>query len=118
VDREDVPWVNLCFQAGCHTLRDIVTEVARPSIASAITSEKAIHVTRAEYDDACETLSGSGVPLKADREESWSDFVSMRGQYNTFLIALANLVYAPKAPWSSDRTLGIAPARLMRLGPG
>ncbi len=111
-------WVNLCFQAGCHTLRDIVTEVARLSIASAITSEKAIHVTRAEYDDACETLSGSGVPLKADREESWSDFVSMRGQYDTFLIALANLVYAPKAPWSSDRTLGIAPARLMRLGPG
>ncbi len=118
MDREDVPWVNLCFQAGCHTLRDIVTEVARPSIASAITSEKAIHVTRTEYYDACETLSGSGVPLKADREESWSDFVSMRGQYNTFLIALANLVYAPKAPWSSDRTLGFAPARLMRLGPG
>src|SRR6478672_2757062 len=28
VDREDVPWVHLCFQAGCRTLRDIVTEVA------------------------------------------------------------------------------------------
>ena len=75
-------------------------------------------MTRAEYDAACETLSGSGVPLKADREESWRVFVSMRGQYDTFLIALANLVYAPKAPWSSDRTLGIAPAKIMRLGPG
>src|SRR5438876_4965915 len=118
VDREDVPWVHLCFQAGCHTLKDIVTEVARPSIASTLASEKAIHVTRAEYDAAYETLSGSGVPLKTDREESWRAFVSMRGQYDTFLIALANLVYAPKAPWSSDRTLGIAPAKLMRLGPG
>ena len=118
VDREDVPWVHLCFQAGCRTLRDIVTEVARSSIASALASEKAIHMTRAEYDAACETLSNSGVPLKADREESWRDFVNMRGQYDTFLIALANLVYAPKAPWSSDRTLGIAPGKLMRLGPG
>jgi hypothetical protein len=118
VNREDDPWVKLCFQAGCRTLRDIVTEVARPSIALALASEKAIHVTRAEYDDACETLSSSGVPLKEDREESWRVFVSMRSQYDTFLIALANLVYAPKAPWSSDRTLGIAPGKLMRLGPG
>jgi len=99
-------------------VEDIVTDVARSSIASALASEKAIHMTRAEYDAACETVSNSGVPLKADREESWRDFVNMRGQYDTFLIALANLVYAPKAPWSSDRTLGIAPAKIMRLGPG
>ena len=99
-------------------MRDIVTDVARPSIASTIALEQVIHVARAEYDAVCETLSDSGVPLKADREESWRVFVRMRGQYDTFLIALANLVYAPKAPWSSDRTLGIAPARLMRLGSG
>ncbi len=117
VDHQDDPWVHLCFQAGCRTLRDIVTDVARPAIVSKLASEHAIHVARAEYDAACETLSGSGVPLKADQEESWRVFVSLRG-YDTFLIALANLVYAPKAPWSSDRTLGIAPARLMRLGPG
>ncbi len=79
---------------------------------------EAIHVTRAEYDAACETLSRAGVPLKADHEESWQTFVRMRSQYDTFLIALANLIYAPKAPWSSDRTLGIASVKLMRLGPG
>jgi hypothetical protein len=118
VEHQDGPWVHLCFQAGCRTLRDIVTDVARPSIVSKLVSEQAIHMTRAEYDAAYESLSGSGVPLKADREEGWRVFVSLRGQYDTFLIALANLVYAPKAPWSSDRTLGIAPAKLMRLGPG
>jgi hypothetical protein len=118
VNPEDDPWVNLCFQAGCRTLREIVTDVTRPSIATTLASEKAIHVTRAEYDAACETLSDSGVPLKADREESWRVFVSMRSQYDTFLIALANLVYAPKAPWSSDRTLGISAVKLIRLGIG
>jgi hypothetical protein len=100
VDQEDGSWVQLRFQAGCRTLRDIVTDVARPSIVSKLVSKQAIHVTRVEYDAACETLSGSGVPLKADREESWRVFMSVRGQYATFLIALANLVYAPKAPWS------------------
>jgi hypothetical protein len=42
----------------------------------------------------------------------------MRSQYDTFLIALATLVYAPKAPWSSDRSLGISAVKLMRLGIG
>ncbi len=118
VDREDDPWVNLCFHAGCRTLRDIITDLTRPSIATKLVSEKAIHVARAEYDAACETLSNSGVPLKADREESWRVFVSMRSQYDSFLIVLANLVYAPKATWSSDRTLGISALKLMRLGTG
>ncbi len=118
VDRKDDPWVFLCFQAGCRTLRDIVTDLTKPSIVPALAPVQAIHVTRAEYDAACETLRDSGVPLKEDREESWRVFVNMRSQYDIILIALANLVYAPKAPWSSDRTLGIAPGKLLRLGIG
>jgi hypothetical protein len=118
IEREDDPWVNLCFQAGCRTLRDIVADLTKPSIAPTLASENAIHVTRAEYDAACETLSQAGLPLTANREESWLAFVEMRSQYDTHLIALANLVYAPKAPWSSDRSLGITPAKLLRLGPG
>ena len=110
--------MNLCFQAGCRTLREIVTDVARPSLVTTLISETTIRVTRVEYDAACETLRNSGVPLKEDREESWRAFVRMRSQYDTFLIALANLVYAPKAPWSSDRTLGISAVKLMRLGIG
>ena len=110
--------MNLCFQAGCRTFRDIVSDLTKPSIVPTLAAENAVHVTRAEYDAACKTLSESGVPLEEDREESWRIFVGMRSQYDTYLIALASLVSAPKAPWSSDRTLGIAPGRLMRLGIG
>ena len=114
VEREDVPWLNLCFKAGCRTLKDIATDLGIRSIASAVAPENAIHVTRVEYDTACETLRSAGVPLKADREESWQAFVSMRGQYDISLIALANLVYAPKAPWSSDRKLGLTSRNFVR----
>jgi len=59
-------------------------------------------------------LSRAGVPLKADREESWRAFVSMRSQYGFVLVALAHLVSAPQAPWSSDRKLGLTTLDLDR----
>src|SRR6266699_4024594 len=102
VDRGDVPWLNLCFQVGSRTLSDIATDVGIPP-GSALAPGVSMHVTRAEYDAACEQLSSAGVRLKADREESWRAFVSMRSQYDSALIALAKLVYAPEAPWSSVR---------------
>src|SRR5437764_14792810 len=95
-------------------LKVIAMDVVKPSFPGARAAGNAIHVTRAEYDAACENLSRVGVPLKADREESWHTFVSMRGQYDTFLIALANLVDAPKAPWSSDRKLGVTARNLVK----
>ena len=67
VDRQDVPWVQLCYQAGCRTLREIATEVGIP-LGSALASSGSIQVSRAEYDAACEQLISARVPLKADRE--------------------------------------------------
>ncbi|HEY6285647.1 MAG TPA: hypothetical protein VIX20_08300 [Ktedonobacteraceae bacterium] len=113
VDRQDVPWLKLCFQAGCHTLADIATDVDIP-LDSALASNDSIHVMRAEYDAACEQLSSAGVPLKGDREDNWRAFVSMRSQYDFALIALANFVHAPEAPWSSDRKLGLTARDLVR----
>jgi hypothetical protein len=113
VDRQDVPWLSLCFLAGCRTLRDIATDLGIRS-GPVLDPNASIHVTRAEYDAACEQMSSAGVPLKADREESWRAFVSMRSQYDILLIALAQLVYAPEAPWSSDRKLGLTARDLVR----
>jgi hypothetical protein len=113
VDRQDVPWVHLCFQAGCHALSDIATNVGIP-LGSAPTSSAAIQVSRAEYNAACEQLSSAGVPLVADREESWRAFASMRSQYDFALIGLANYLHVPAAPWSSDRKLGLTARDLVR----
>jgi hypothetical protein len=113
VDRQDDPWLHLCFLAGCRTLSEIATDVGIPS-GSDPGSSGSLHVARAEYDAACEQLSNVGVPLVADREESWRAFASMRSQYDFALIALANFVYAPAAPWSSDRKLGLTARDLVR----
>jgi hypothetical protein len=113
VDRQDVPWLNLCFLAGCRALADIATDVGLP-VGSALASSAPMHVTRDEYDAACEELRNAEVPLKADREQSWQAFARMRSQYDFALIALAQLVQAPEAPWSSDRKLAMTMRDLVR----
>lgn len=64
-----------------------------------------ISIARWEFDAALEQLAADGVPLKADREQAWKDFRGWRVNYDRVLLALAALVMAPYAPWSSDRSL-------------
>ena len=72
-------------------------------------------MTRSEWDDAVAYLEEAGVPLKADREQAWRDFAGWRVNYDTVLLALANLTSAPPAPWSSDRS-GARPMRPRLFG--
>ena len=62
-----------------------------------------ISVTRREYDLVCTELAAAGLELHDDRDEAWRHFAGWRVNYDTVLIALAELVDAPPAPWSSDR---------------
>ncbi len=64
-----------------------------------------ISISRDEYDDVYDRLAAEGVPLRADREQTWRDFAGWRVNYDTVLIVLAGLVLAPYAPWISDRSL-------------
>jgi hypothetical protein len=62
-----------------------------------------ISITRQEFDEACDELAESGVPLIADRDQAWLDYAGWRVNYDRVLLALATLTVAPYAPWSSDR---------------
>ena len=69
-----------------------------------------ISITRSEWEEAVASLEEAGVPLKADRDLAWRDFSGWRVNYDSVLLALANLTSAPPAPWSSDRS-GARPMR-------
>ena len=76
-----------------------------------------ISVTREEWEAVLDALGEQGVPLKADRDQAWRDFSGWRVTYDTVLLALANIVSAPSAPWSSDRSGDRTQApRAFRLG--
>jgi hypothetical protein len=64
-----------------------------------------ISITRAEFDAAYDQLAAVGVPLKSDRDACWRAFAGWRVNYDTVLVELAHLTFAPPAPWSADRVL-------------
>lgn len=63
-----------------------------------------ISVTREEFDEVYKQLEERGVPLIVDREQAWLDFAGWRVNYDTVLLQLASITYAPYAPWTSDRS--------------
>ncbi len=65
--------------------------------------DKPISIERAEFEEICDQLGFSGVPLKQDRDLAWRDFAGWRVNYDTVLIRLADLTMSPPARWITDR---------------
>lgn len=118
VEVEDEARARLCIRSGWLSLRHIadffdIEHVVDPSPTDAIS------ITRAEFDDALNRLHGAGVALKADRDQAWRDFAGWRVNYDDVLLSLCALVWAPAAPWSSDRAGGFQkPPITRRAGRG
>jgi hypothetical protein len=64
-----------------------------------------ISITRAEFDEVWDHLAAIGIELKPDRNQAWRDFAGWRVNYDTVLLALADVTVAAYAPWTSDRSL-------------
>lgn len=96
------PEADLCIRAGYVALRRLADffQIAYDPDPHA---GDPISITRAEYDTVCQRLGDAGVPLKADRDQTWLDFSGWRVTYDAPLLGLAALTMAPEAPWSSDR---------------
>lgn len=104
LDLPGEPSAELCIRAGYLALRHIADFFAIPHDDNPGPATP-ISITRQEFDEALDLLAGAGVPLRHDREKAWADFRGWRVNYDTVLIALAGLVTAPPAPWSSDRAV-------------
>ncbi len=101
----DVPWVPqaaFCIRSGYLALREVAGYFGIAHNANP-TPDDAISISRAEFDAVYFELQRLDIPLKADRDQAWRDFLGWRVNYDTVLLALAELTMAPYAPWSSDR---------------
>lgn len=104
VDIPQTPQAQLCIRAGYLCLRHIADFFYIPYDPAPKPTDP-ISITREEFDEAYDQLKQTGVPMREDREKAWHDFVGWRVNYDTVLLALAALLIAPYAPWSSDRSL-------------
>ncbi len=94
----------LCIRAGYLALRGIAGVLGMPYEDAPDPSDP-ITIVREEFEEACEVLAASGVPLRADRDVAWTAFRGWRVNYDLVLVQLAAVVMAPYAPWSSDRSV-------------
>jgi hypothetical protein len=95
---------DLCIRSGYLALRRIADYFSIPYNPNPAPDDP-ISIGRLEFDQAYDTLSNNGLPLRADRDAAWQDFRGWRVNYDTVLIALSALTMAPYAPWVSDRSL-------------
>ena len=63
-----------------------------------------IAIQRAEFDEAFDALASAGYSMTEDRDQAWKDFVGWRVNYEAPLLGLAEMLRAPYAPWTSDRS--------------
>ncbi len=94
---------NLTIRAGFVTLRAIADTFGirydpNPSQTDPIS------VQREEFEACLDRLAAAGVRINDDRDQAWIDFAGWRVNYDTVLLELAQLLHAPYAPWTSDRS--------------
>lgn len=92
----------LCIRAGFTSLRHIA-DFFQMSYDPDPKPSDPISITRAEYDEVYDQLKAAGLPVIADRDQAWRDYAGWRVNYDSVLLALAELTMAPYAPWVSDR---------------
>jgi hypothetical protein len=103
IDRPRDPDTELCIRSGFLALRRIASFFGIAFDPDPAPTDP-ISITREEYNRVCAELEGSGVPLKADRDQAWRNFAGWRVNYDAVLLGLALLTAAPYAQWSSDRS--------------
>jgi hypothetical protein len=101
--RRKVGSAGLCIRAGYLALRRIADFFGiefdhdpRP--------DDPISIARSEFDEVWDHLAAIGMELKPDRDQAWRDFAGWRVNYDTVLLALADVTVAAFAPWTSDRS--------------
>lgn len=110
------PRADLCIRAGYIALRRIASFFGAEFNWDPEATDP-IAITRPEFEEACRALAAAGVPLKADRNQAWRDFSGWRVNYDTPLLYLAELVTAPYAPWTADRSpVAREPIQVSRWG--
>lgn len=100
VDKPVSPSAGLCIRSGWMTLRGLA-DYFRIPYPTSFDETVPVSITRAEFDGALEHLVGSSVPVLADRDAAWRDFVGWRVNYDAIVEALHVRFDSARLEWSA-----------------
>lgn len=100
VDAEPSPTAGLCIRAGWLTLRRIA-DYFRVPYPTTLSKEIPIAITREEFEIVLTRLESVGVPILADHDAAWSDYVGWRVNYDAIIERFYTLFTCPRTNWNS-----------------
>jgi hypothetical protein len=100
VDLTPSPTAGLCIRSGWLNLRRIA-DYFEISYSIKVNRKIPITISREEFDIVLARLERSGVPLIADHDAGWRDFVGWRVNYDTIIEASYKLFNCPRTDWHS-----------------
>jgi len=106
VDVAPSPTAGMCIRAGWLTLRRLADYFHIPYPTS-VERTMPISISRSEFETVLLRLERSGVPIVADHDVAWSDFVGWRVNYDAIIEACYTLFTCPRTQWSLAPTLPI-----------
>ncbi len=111
----------LCLRMGFTALRDIADVVGLPYDPDP-DPDGPLRLTYDEFLLGIRRLEDAGFPMPRTPEEAWPHFRGWRVNYESIAYALAELIVAPRAPWSGARRrlqgLEVEPYRPVDRRPG
>jgi hypothetical protein len=107
----------MCLHAGIVSLRHIADFHGIPYDGG--DAAATIAVTEHEVIAACQELKAAGVTVVSDLDAAYDRFRASRADYDHLLLTFCAYVYAPPAPWSSDKVVAARPRPpVIHVGPG
>ncbi len=100
VDAMPSPTAGLCIRAGWLTLRRIA-DYFRVPYPIELSNEIPISITREEFEIVLKRLESVGVPILADHDAAWSDFLGWRVNYDAMIEHFYSLFTCPRTDWKS-----------------
>ncbi len=99
----DISDAGMCIRSGFLALRNVANYFGI-QYNEAPSWQDPISISRDEFDDAYAEMQKAGIDVHQDRDACWRNYCGWRVNYDTVLLALAGLIVAPPAMWSSDRS--------------
>ncbi|MGC1239634.1 MAG: hypothetical protein WA860_12690 [Acidimicrobiales bacterium] len=100
VDAEPSPTAGLCIRSGWLSLRRMADYFNVP-YPTDFHREIPISITREEFEIVLDRLTRSGVPILADRDVAWRDFVGWRVNYDAIIERFYELFTCPRTDWNA-----------------
>jgi hypothetical protein len=100
VDTEPSPTAGLCIRAGWLTLRRMA-DYFRVPYPTTMSKEIPIAVSREDFEIVLKRLESVGVPILADHDAAWTDFLGWRVNYDAIIERFYTLFTCPRTDWKS-----------------